>query len=49
MTERVGFVDHHVHLLAVSARRKWVGDIAAYHRRVAAAGTTPMDEPDEYD
>jgi predicted amidohydrolase YtcJ len=51
VTERVGlaFVDHHVHLLAVSARRKWVGDIAQYHRDVAARGSSPMDEPDEYE
>ncbi|HVM07765.1 MAG TPA: amidohydrolase family protein [Acidimicrobiales bacterium] len=47
--ERVPFVDHHVHLLAVSARRKWVGDIAQYHRDVAARGSSPMDEPDDYE
>ena len=33
----------------MSARRKWVGDIAQYHRDVAARGSSPMDEPDEYD
>jgi predicted amidohydrolase YtcJ len=46
-----GFVDHHVHLLRVAAGAKrayTVGrpeTIAEYHRRIAAAGTTPMDEP----
>jgi predicted amidohydrolase YtcJ len=45
-------VDHHVHLLRVSAgvmpRGGAAGTpegIAAYHRRVAEAGSTPMDEP----
>jgi predicted amidohydrolase YtcJ len=46
-----GFVDHHVHLLRVAAGAKrayTVGrpeTIAEYHRRIAAAGSTPMDEP----
>lgn len=45
------YVDHHVHLLRVSAGvlpRYTVASpesIAAYHRRVAAQGSTPMDEP----
>jgi predicted amidohydrolase YtcJ len=45
-------VDHHVHLLRVAAGVMARGGgpstpegIAAYHRRVAAAGSTPMDEP----
>ncbi len=47
-----GFVDHHVHLLRVAAgARVRAGaastpeGIAEYHRRVAASGSTPMDEP----
>jgi hypothetical protein len=46
-----GFVDHHVHLVRVSAGAKrayTVGQpetIAEYHRRIFAAGLTPMDEP----
>ena len=45
------FVDHHVHLLRVAAgtRRPYElttpASIAAYHREVAARGSTPMDEP----
>ncbi len=47
-----GFVDHHVHLLRVSAgamvragAASTPEGIAGYHRRVAASGSTPMDEP----
>jgi predicted amidohydrolase YtcJ len=46
-----GFVDHHVHLLRVAAGAKRAytvaqpETIADYHRRLAAEGTTPMDEP----
>ncbi|HUR48546.1 MAG TPA: amidohydrolase family protein [Acidimicrobiales bacterium] len=49
--ESPGFVDHHVHLLRVAAK-DW-GDkydlsnlesIGAWHRSVAAKGSTPMDE-----
>ncbi|MGH2686025.1 MAG: amidohydrolase family protein [Actinomycetota bacterium] len=46
-----GFVDHHTHLLRVATETASPCDysdptaIAAYHRRVAAAGSTPMDEP----
>jgi predicted amidohydrolase YtcJ len=45
------FIDHHVHLLRVAAGAKrdyTLGkpeSIAEYHRRIAAAGTTPMDDP----
>jgi predicted amidohydrolase YtcJ len=46
------FVDHHVHLLRVAAGvvpRGGLGStpegIADYHRRVAAAGSSPMDDP----
>lgn len=39
------FVDHHVHLLAVAGGRAAYGDVAAFHREVAARGSTPMDEP----
>ena len=48
-----GFVDHHVHLIRVSARERPRYDlstpesIAAFHRRVAAEGMTPMDVPGE--
>jgi predicted amidohydrolase YtcJ len=49
-----GFVDHHVHLLRVAAGSPAMSGaaagpeaIAAYHRRVAAKGSTPMDEPAE--
>ena len=48
-----GFVDHHVHLIRVSARERPRYDlstpqsIADFHRRVAAEGTTPMDVPGE--
>jgi len=44
-----GFVDHHTHLLRVSARVKPPYDhtssesIAAYHRSLAASGYNPMD------
>ncbi len=43
-----GFVDHHTHLLRVSAGGVpgWAaepGGLAAFHRRLAAQGTTPMD------
>lgn len=48
-----GFVDHHTHLLRVSAgvEPPWCdpGDAAAvadYHRAVASRWSTPMDEPD---
>jgi predicted amidohydrolase YtcJ len=46
-----GFVDHHTHLLRVATEAATPCDysdpaaIAAYHRRLAAQGTTPMDEP----
>jgi len=43
-----GFVDHHTHLLRVSAGgpSPWAAEgLAAFHRRIAAAGSTPMDEP----
>jgi predicted amidohydrolase YtcJ len=43
-----GFVDHHTHLLRVSAGAPppWADEgLAAFHRRIAAAGSTPMDEP----
>lgn len=49
------YTDHHTHLLAVAARRKPNYDardpasIADYHRRMAAAGTTPMDDVFESD
>lgn len=50
--EHRGFVDHHTHLLRVSAgalsgagAASTPEGIAAYHRRVAAAGSTPMDDP----
>ena len=48
-----GFVDHHVHLIRVSAGGRPRYDlstpqsIADFHRRVAAEGTTPMDVPAE--
>ena len=48
---RSSYVDHHVHLLRVAAGAKRAytvaqpETIAEYHRRLAAAGTTPMDEP----
>jgi predicted amidohydrolase YtcJ len=49
-----GFVDHHVHLLRVAAGAAVSradaaspASIAAYHRRIAARGSTPMDEPPE--
>jgi hypothetical protein len=48
-----GFVDHHVHLIRVSAGGRARYDlstpesIAEFHRRVAAEGTTPMDVPGE--
>ena len=48
-----GFVDHHTHLLRVAAGVKpcydlaEAGSIAEFHRRVARAGSTPMDEPPE--
>ena len=47
--ESARFVDHHVHLLYVAAAGPMAYDastpqsIAEFHRRVAAAGTTPMD------
>jgi predicted amidohydrolase YtcJ len=44
------FVDHHTHLLRVSAGAPppWADEgLAAFHRRIAAAGSTPMDEPVE--
>lgn len=50
-----GFVDHHTHLLSVAARRRpgydvrVPGSIADYHRRLAASGTTPMDDVFETD
>lgn len=46
-----GFVDHHVHLLRVAAgvlpayTVATPESVAEYHRRVAAQGSTPMDEP----
>ena len=47
-----GFVDHHVHLLRVAAGAAGGAgaaatpeSIAAYHRKVLARGSTPMDEP----
>ena len=48
---RSSYVDHHVHLLRVSAgatRAYTVArpeSIAEYHRRVASEGSTPMDQP----
>lgn len=48
-----GFVDHHVHLIRVSAggRPRYdlstLESIAEFHRRVAEEGTTPMDVPAE--
>ena len=48
---RSSFVDHHVHLVRVSAGAKrayTVGQpetIADHHRRIFEAGITPMDEP----
>jgi predicted amidohydrolase YtcJ len=48
---RSSFVDHHVHLLRVAAGAKrayTVGQpksIADFHRRVAAEGSSPMDQP----
>ncbi len=48
---RSPYVDHHVHLVRVSAGAKrayTVGrpeTIADYHRRIFAAGLTPIDEP----
>ncbi|MGI8791904.1 MAG: amidohydrolase family protein [Acidimicrobiales bacterium] len=45
-----GFVDHHTHLLQVAAgvMPPWEignpGSIEAFHRQVAARGSTPMDE-----
>jgi predicted amidohydrolase YtcJ len=45
------FIDHHVHLVRVAAGAKrdyTLGkpeSIADYHRRIAAAGSTPMDDP----
>ncbi|HEX7167742.1 MAG TPA: amidohydrolase family protein [Acidimicrobiales bacterium] len=47
------FVDHHVHLLRVATRARPPYDvstpqtIAAYHRAVAARGSTPMDADPE--
>ena len=41
------FVDHHVHLLSVAGGRLVPGDIASFHRDVAARRSTPMDEPFE--
>jgi predicted amidohydrolase YtcJ len=46
-----GFVDHHTHLLRVSAGVLLRGGsnepetVAQYHRRIFEAGSTPMDEP----
>lgn len=43
-----GFVDHHTHLLRVSsgAEPPWAQEgLTAFHRRVAAEGSTPMDQP----
>ena len=48
---RSPYVDHHVHLLRVSAGAKrpyTVGrpeSIAEHHRRIAAEGSSPMDQP----
>jgi hypothetical protein len=45
-----GFVDHHTHLLRVSAGAPppWADEgLAAFHRRIAAEGSTPMDQPME--
>lgn len=48
---RSPYVDHHVHLLRVSAGAQRAysvarpESIAEYHRRVAAEGSTPMDQP----
>src|SRR5689334_6614711 len=40
-----GFVDHHAHLLRWAAGEEMpcAADIADYHRRLAADGSTPMD------
>ncbi len=51
LVEIAGFVDHHTHLLRVATETASPCDytdpsaIAEYHRRIAAAGSTPMDEP----
>ena len=50
-----GFVDHHAHLLRYSAGApsSWAvgkadaGGVAGYHRRLAAEGTSPMDDEPE--
>jgi predicted amidohydrolase YtcJ len=48
-----GYVDHHVHLLRVAAGVRpgyavaQPESIADYHRRVAAEGSSPMDQPAE--
>ena len=43
----MSFVDHHVHLLSVAGGRLVPGNIASFHRDVAARRSTPMDEPFE--
>jgi predicted amidohydrolase YtcJ len=51
--EVAGFVDHHTHLLRVATETASPCDlrdpasVAAYHRAIAAAGSTPMDQPPE--
>jgi predicted amidohydrolase YtcJ len=48
-SEVPGFTDSHTHLLADAARvpLPWQGStVAEFHRRVASAGTTPMDVPE---
>ena len=53
MVEIPGFVDHHVHLLRVAAGARPPYDladpasIAAFHRDIAARGSSPMDQPPE--
>jgi predicted amidohydrolase YtcJ len=48
-TEVPGFVDSHAHLLKDSARVPFPwpeSTVSEFHRRVAGAGTTPMDAPE---
>src|SRR5450755_1447687 len=48
-TEVPGFVDSHAHLLKDSARVPFPwpeSTVSEFHRRVAGAGTTPMDVPE---
>lgn len=48
-TEVPGFIDSHAHLLKDSARVPFPwpeSTVSEFHRRVAGAGTTPMDVPE---